>query len=58
MLEVSAKSIAIAEMLGGARPLDRDEVERLDETLRTRNLPMPGAPGQVDSLKELFDDES
>ena len=57
IMEMSAKSIAIAEMLGGARPLDNDEVQRLDETLRTRNLPMPGAPGQVSSLRELFEDE-
>ena len=57
MMEMSAKSIAIAEMLGGARPLDDDEVQRLDETLRTRDLPMPGAPGQVSSLRELFEDE-
>jgi len=54
MLEVAAKSIAIAEMLGGARPLSRKEVKGLTETMRTRNLRLPGAPGMVKKLTDLF----
>ena len=55
MMETTAKSIAIAEMLGGANPLGKKDVELLNQTLHTRNLPMPGAPGQVENLPDLFE---
>ena len=54
MLEMTAKSIAVAEMLGGARPLSRKEIKGLTETMRTRNLRLPGAPGAVKKLTDLF----
>ena len=54
MMEVSAKTIAIAEMLGGAKVLDMSDVANLGETMRKRGLPMPGAPGEVKDLRELF----
>jgi L-fuculose-phosphate aldolase len=54
MIEVTAKSVAIAEMLGGAKPLNRRQVRGLDETLRARKLRLPGAPGQVRNLADLY----
>ena len=42
-------------MLGGAKLLNRKEVHGLNETMRTRNLRLPGAPGQVKNLEELSD---
>jgi len=55
MMETTAKSIAIAEMLGGAKALDDEAVGMLDQTLRTRGLPLPGAAGEARSLRELFE---
>ena len=54
MMETVAKSIAIAEMLGGAKQLSRKDVHGLNETMRTRNLRLPGAPGQVKELEDLY----
>jgi len=54
MLEKQALSILVAELLGGATELSREDVAGLDRTLRTRALPFPGAPGAVKSLVELF----
>ena len=56
MMELTAKTVAIAEMLGGAKPLDSDDVANLAETMRVRDLPMPGAPGAVKDIRELFGD--
>jgi len=56
MMEVTAKTVAVAEMLGGARPLGSGDVEGLARTMRTRSLPMPGAPGKVEGLLDLFRD--
>jgi L-fuculose-phosphate aldolase len=54
MTETTAKSVALAEMMGGTRPLNREQVRGLDETMRTRGVRLPGAPGQVRSLADLF----
>ena len=54
MMETTAKTIAIAEMMGGARPLNNEQVAELDDVLQTRNLRLPGAPGVVTSVRELF----
>lgn len=54
MMEETAKTIAVAEMMGGAKPLPPEDVKALAETMRTRNLPMPGAPGEVKDLLDLF----
>lgn len=55
MLETTAKTLAIAEMLGGARPLTRDQVSELTGIVRERNLPIPGLPGKNRDLAELYD---
>lgn len=54
MLEVSAKTVAIAKMLGGARPLSPQAVRGLAETVKARNGRLPGAPGEVKDLTDLY----
>ncbi len=54
MMEAAAKSILVAQLLGGAEVLAKEHVQNLERTMKTRSLPMPGAPGQVDGLLELF----
>lgn len=54
MLEVTAKSVAVAQMLGGAVRLDARHVRNLGETVRARNLRLPGKPGAVRNLEDLF----
>ena len=58
MIELAAQSIAIAEMLGGAQPLGTKQVKGLTETMRVRGLSMPGAPGQVADLADLYVNET
>jgi L-fuculose-phosphate aldolase len=53
MLEKQAVSILVAELLGGTRELAREDVEGLERTKRTREMPMPGAPGAVKGLVEI-----
>lgn len=55
ILEMTAKSAAIAEMLGGAKNLSKKEVEGLAEVMQTRKLAMPGMPGKVQRLTDLYD---
>jgi ribulose-5-phosphate 4-epimerase/fuculose-1-phosphate aldolase len=54
MLEKQALTVLVAELLGGMREMKREDVENLDKTCKTRNLPFPGAPGIVKSLVELY----
>lgn len=54
MLETTAKTLAIAELLGGARPLTREQVSELTGIVRARNLPIPGLPGRNSDLAELY----
>jgi L-fuculose-phosphate aldolase len=54
LLEMSAKSIWLALQAGGVKELDRAAVRDLGNTMRTRNLPLLGAPGVNQSLEELY----
>jgi ribulose-5-phosphate 4-epimerase/fuculose-1-phosphate aldolase len=54
MLEKAATSALVAELLGGVTALTRGDVADLDRTLRTRGLPLPGAPGAAECLASLF----
>jgi len=57
MMEAAAKSVLIATMLGGVKPIPKEDVANLDRTLKTRNMPFPGRPGTVTSLIDLMFDE-
>lgn len=54
MLENMAHSAFIAASLGRVNQIPPDEVDKLTETIRTRELPMPGAPGVIKKLSEAY----
>ena len=54
LLEMSAQSILLAMQAGEINELDREAVRDLSNTMRTRDLPLFGAPGVNKSLEELY----
>ena len=54
ILEVSAISILQALAVGEVKELTREDVKNLENTMKTRNLPMIGAPGENASLVDLY----
>jgi L-fuculose-phosphate aldolase len=54
ILEVSAISILQALAVGEVKELSREDVRNLENTMRTRNLPMIGAPGANKSMVDLY----
>ena len=55
MTEAAAKSVLVAKILGGLNTLPEKDVQELENVIEMRGLPMPGLPGRVKSLKEVFD---
>ena len=55
-LESTAHSVIMAIQAGGVKELDRKAVRDLSNVMRTRSLPLFGAPGVVNSLEELYFD--
>ncbi len=55
-LESTAHSVIMAIQAGGVKELDRKAVRDLSNVMRTRALPLFGAPGVVNSLEELYFD--
>jgi L-fuculose-phosphate aldolase len=53
-LETSSISILSALPNGGLKEISREDVRDLDKTIKTRNLPLIGAPGVNSSLLELY----
>lgn len=54
MMECMAKSMVTALQLGNLKSLTPENVRDMDEVIRVRNLPMPGAKGQFRSASELY----
>jgi L-fuculose-phosphate aldolase len=54
LLEMTARSIVYGLSMGSIKELSREAVRGLDKTLKTRNLPLPGAPGVNQSLELLY----
>ncbi|MGA2488633.1 MAG: class II aldolase/adducin family protein [Anaerolineales bacterium] len=54
LLEMSASSILMAMQAGEIHELDREAVRDLSNTMRTRDLPLFGAPGVNKSLEDLY----
>jgi L-fuculose-phosphate aldolase len=54
ILEVTAQSLLTALAIGDIGELSREDVRDLDTTMRTRNLPLFGAPGVNKSLVDLY----
>ncbi len=55
-LESTCNSVILALQAGGIKEIDREGVRRLSNVMRTRSLPLPGAPGVVKSLEDLYFD--
>ncbi len=54
LLEITAKSILQALTVGKIKELKQEAVRDLGNTMRTRSLPLFGAPGVNSSLEELY----
>jgi L-fuculose-phosphate aldolase len=54
LLEMTARSIVMACQMGSIRELDRQAVSDLYRVMKTRNLPLCGAPGANESLEALY----
>lgn len=54
MVEATAKSARIAAALGKVVEIPKEEVKNLENTIKTRGLAMPGAPGENESLVDLY----
>jgi len=54
LLEMSAQSILLALQAGEIHELEREHVRDLNNTMRTRDLPLYGAPGVNKSLEDLY----
>jgi len=57
ILEVTSQSLLAALAVGDIREISREDVQNLDNTMRTRNLPMFGIPGANRSLVDLYFEE-
>ena len=54
ILEVSAIAILQALAIGKVKELTREDVQNLQNTMKTRNLPMIGLPGENVSMVDLY----
>lgn len=54
MMEAAAKSIIVAKLLGNMQTIPYDEVMKLENVIKIRELPMPGLAGVVDSLSDIY----
>lgn len=54
MTEAAAKSVLVAKILNGLNVLPENDVQDLENVITMRGLPMPGLPGTVQTLKEVF----
>jgi len=56
VLEGTAKSVLMALPNGDIKEISLEDVRRLGNTMRTRSLPLPGAPGVNQTLEALYYD--
>ena len=54
MMESAGLSIIAARLLGDARAIPRDEVLKLENVIRVRELPLPGLKGVINSLGDAY----
>jgi len=57
LLEMTSVSLLQAMAVGSVKEISRDDVANLDNIIKTRNLPMFGAPGVNKSLVDLYFEE-
>lgn len=56
VLEGTAQSLLMAMQVGAIKELSREDVRRLGNVMKARNLPLYGAPGVNESLEALYFD--
>jgi len=55
MMEAQGKSIIVAKILGNLKHMDAETVDELDDgVVKVRNMPLPGLPGAVKKLSDIF----
>ena len=55
MMEAQGKSMIVAKLMGNLKSLGKDSINELDAgVIKVRNLPMPGLPGEVKQLSDIF----
>lgn len=54
MLESMAYAILVGLRVGKINEIPKEEIDKLDEIMRERNLPIPGAPGVIKHLRDFF----
>jgi len=54
LLEQTSASLIAALSIGPIKEISREDVENLDNVMKTRNLPLFGAPGANKSLMDLY----
>ncbi|MCK5128634.1 MAG: class II aldolase/adducin family protein [Clostridiales bacterium] len=57
MLEALAQSVVVALACGKVEEIPKDEVKKLENTIISRGLPLPGLPGYNKSLCTLYFDD-
>jgi len=57
LIECTSKSIIMALAAGKLKSFSKDEVAELENTRRTRNMPLPGRPGMWKSLVDCYNFE-
>ena len=54
-MEAQGKSMIVAKLMGNLKSLGKDSINELDAgVIKVRNLPMPGLPGEVKQLSDIF----
>ena len=54
MLEAMAYSVFVGSVIGKVNEIPAEEVGNLEKTMKTRNLAMPGKPGVVKNLTDMY----
>lgn len=54
MQENAAKSILVSKILGNAKTIATKDVDELENVVKQREIPMPGLPGVVKTLSDIF----
>jgi L-fuculose-phosphate aldolase len=54
MLEMEAYSVWVAHSLGAVESIPEEEVQKMERTLKTRSLPIPGDPRRMKSLVDQY----
>lgn len=54
MMEAAGQSMIVAKLIGNLKTIPEPDVKSLENVIKIRNMPMPGSPGSVKSLTDIF----